>query len=278
MDNRYNTTDKSAVNTTHKYTDSGIYIATLTVSARGLSNSTSTTITVNAPFSPIPANSNSESSEQTIPDQKEKVMETTVSSIIRVNNGAEVEFDFSESSTPITGITFDSKNNKGLVMARVEVLKDVPEEISSPSGTSYNLMSIDVGNEGTISADNADNINIHFRVSKEWAAANKIDTSTMHMTRYHDDQWNDLPTIHVDEDDELIYFTTQTPGFSFFSIVGFKAGEMPLDEETRLSMSEYTQDLEPETEVMEVRTTPGFTFITGIAIVCIAALRNRKQK
>ncbi|WP_342305457.1 PGF-pre-PGF domain-containing protein [Methanolobus sp. ZRKC5] len=273
-----NTTDESAVSTTHEYTNSGIYTATLTVSARGLSNSTSTTITVNSPPSPIPSNSNSESSEQTAPDQKEKVMETTTSSIIRVNNGAEVEFNFSESNTPITGITFDSKNNKGLVMARVDVLKDTPDGVFSPPGTSYKLISINVGNEGTISTDSADNINIHFRVSKEWAAVNKMDTSTIRMTRYHDDQWDDLPTIHVDEDDELIYLTTQTPGFSIFSIVGFKAGERIGDEEMMLSTSEYTQEPEPETENMEVRTTPGFTIITGIVIVFIAALRNRKQK
>jgi PGF-pre-PGF domain-containing protein len=231
---------------------------------------------VNAPSPPILLNSNSKNIEQNGSDQNEKVIGSTASSIIRVNNGAEVEFNFSESSTPITGINFDSKNNKGLVMARVEVLNDTPEGVSSPPGTCYKLISINVGNKGTISTDSAENINIHFSVSKQWAAMNKIDTSTIRMTKYNDNQWNDLPTIHVDEDDESIYFTSQTSGFSIFSIVGFKTGERTVDEEMSFSMPEYTQEPEPENK--ESRTTPGFSIITGIAIAYIAAFINRKQK
>ncbi len=272
----HNTTNASAVSTTHEYSNSGIYTATLTVSARGLSNSTSTTIAVNAPSPPILSTSKSGKFEQILPEQKEKVVANTASSITRVNNGAEVEFNFSKSSTPITGITFDSKNNKGLVMARVDELKDTPDGVSSPPGTCYKLISINVGNKGTISTDSADNINIHFSVSKKWAMKNEIDASTIRMTKYNDDQWNDLPTIYVDEDDESIYFTSQTSGFSIFSIVGFKTKEKTVDEETILSMSEYTQ--EPEPENMKSHTTIGSIIIIGIAIVYIAALIKRKRK
>ena len=204
--------------------------------------------------------------------QNSEIVEATAASTLRVVKGTEVNYDFSDSVTPVLGVSFDAKDDEGLVVAKVQVLSDTPEGIPSPSGTSYQLMSIDVGNEGTISTDNAENVLILFKVSREWIEENDIDVSSIRMTRYHGEQWQNLPTIQVKEDDEFICFSAETPGFSVFNVVGDKIGEVVAVEETGTSLS-ADEETEPET-----KDTPGFTGLAGIVIVSLAFLVSRKLK
>ncbi len=66
------------------------------------------------------------------------------------------------------GIGFQAKDNKGNVVAKVQVLKEKPADVDEPSDNSYRILSLSVDSEGTISEDTADNILIEFKVSKEW--------------------------------------------------------------------------------------------------------------
>ncbi|RNI07844.1 PGF-pre-PGF domain-containing protein [Methanohalophilus euhalobius] len=209
------------------------------------------------------------------PSMPPEDVEGTVSGIKRVLAGSNVKYDFSDGQGPVLGISFDAKDDKGTVVAKVQTLKDKPDDVDDPKGNSYQLMSITVGSEGTISDENADNILIEFKVSKEWVEKNNIDPSTIRMTRFHDGKWQDLPSNQVREDDQYLHFTAETPGFSVFSIVGdeYKEGieepiaEQPEDEET-------TDEPASETENAQ---TPGFTAIFAVALIAGAALIMRKD-
>ena len=266
----HNTTDASNVSTTHVYSSIGTYNVTLNVSARGLSNSTLTTITVNAVPPSSPTGSSSGTRAAVSQGQDPAIVGATVSSVMRITGDTEAEYDFSDGNTPVLGISFDAKKDSGLVVAKVQVLSGAPEDIPSPSSKSYQMMSIDVGSEGTISKDNADNIMIRFKVSKEWIKENDIDISTIRMTRYHGEEWQDLPTYQEREEDEFIYFTAETPGFSIFNVVGDKEGEViAVEADTATPV-----DVEPES--IETKDTPGFTALAGILFVSFAFVVRRK--
>nr|WP_321496323.1 PGF-pre-PGF domain-containing protein [uncultured Methanolobus sp.] len=228
-------------------------------------------------FRTVPGSSSSSSSSGTRASvsqgQDPKIVSQTASSVKRVTGGSEVEYDFSGSGTPVLGISFDAKEDKGLVVAKVQVLSGNPDDVPSPSGKSYQMLSIDVGSEGTISSDSAGNVKIHFKVSKQWIEENNIDISTIHMTRYHGEQWNDLPTYQEREDDEYFYFYAETPGFSIFEVVGDEIGETSgqVTETSTTAAEEVEEPVEEETA-----NTPGFTALAGIVFVSLAVLMRRK--
>ncbi|APH38602.1 NosD domain-containing protein [Methanohalophilus halophilus] len=211
------------------------------------------------------------------PSMPPEDVEGSDSGIKRVLAGSNVKYEFTDGSGPVFGISFDAKDDKGTVVANVQVLKDKPDDVDEPKGNSYQLMSITVGSEGTISDENADNILIEFKVSKEWIEENNIDPSTIRMTRFHNGEWQDLPGNQVEEDDDYFYFTAETPGFSVFSIVGDEYKEVieePLAEEPE--GEEVADEPAAETEE-ESAQTPGFTAIFAVALIAGAALIMRKD-
>ena len=205
--------------------------------------------------------------------QDPKIVSQSASSVKRVTGGSEVNYDFADSGTPVLGVSFDAKDDKGLVVAKVQVLSSNPDGVPAPSGNSYQMMSIDVGSEGTISSDSAENVMIHFKVSKQWIEENDIDISTIRMTRYHGEQWNDLPTSQESEDGEYYYFYAETPGFSVFNVVGDEIGET--SEQDTASASIVEEESEP-VEEEETPDTPGFTAIAGVVFVSLSVLLRRK--
>lgn len=47
-----------------------------------------------------------------------------------------------------------------------------------------------------------------------------IDSSSITLNKFGDDTWEQLPINLTEEDDEFMYFTAETPAFSFFAITG----------------------------------------------------------
>ena len=84
----------------------------------------------------------------------------------------------------------------------------------------YKYLNIWVGNSGVVSSKNIENAVVSFKVEKSWVQDKLIDKSTIVLNRYSDNAWNQLPTSLSSEDDNYLYFTAQTPGFSPFAITG----------------------------------------------------------
>ncbi|WP_342304849.1 PKD domain-containing protein [Methanolobus sp. ZRKC5] len=266
-------TDKNA---THTYTTAGTYTVVLNATNVGGSNTSIQTgyITVTA----VSSSSSSDSSYRASvgPSQPPETVTFTDTSVQHVMGGTAVDFDLSEGDDPVLGISFDAKDNEGLVVTKVQVLKGEPSDIPAPAGNSYSVMSIDVGSEGTISEHNADNIMIRFKVSWEWINENSIDTETIRMTRFHGEQWEDLPSNKISDDGEFLYFDAQTPGFSIFSVIGDSVGAEVVESEPESIISEEEELSEPDIE--EPKDTPGFTGMLSLVFVTLAFLLFRKNE
>ena len=208
--------------------------------------------------------------------QSPDIVERSASSVKRITGGSEVNYDFSDSGTPVLGVSFDAKKDKGLVVSKVQVLSSAPEGVPVSSGNSYQMMSIDVGSEGTISSDSADNVMIHFKVSKQWIEENNIDVSTIRMNRYHGEQWNDLPTYQEREDNEYFYFYAETPGFSVFNVVGDEISAAYEQVPASAGSEEVEEPVEEPVEEKETKNTPGFTILAGIMFVSFAVLVRKR--
>ncbi|APH38565.1 GLUG motif-containing protein [Methanohalophilus halophilus] len=210
------------------------------------------------------------------PSHSPENVDSTDSAINKVLAGSSVRYDFSKSQGPVMGIGFKTKDNKGNVVAKVQVLKDKPDDVDEPSGNSYRILSLSVGSEGTINEDNADNILIEFRVSKEWIEENNIDPSTIRMTRFNNGEWQDLPGSQVRKDEQYLYFNAETPGFSVFSIVGEEYKEV-IEEPIAQEPEAEQQTEEDQTSEAESAQAPGFTGLFALALFAGAALIMRKK-
>ncbi|WP_305891097.1 PGF-pre-PGF domain-containing protein [Methanolobus chelungpuianus] len=265
----------SVQNPSHTYTSAGTYTVSLNaLNAGGYNISTQTVYITVAPGSS--GSSGSSTRVSVSPGQPPESVTSTYTAVKHVLGGSSVEYDLSGTGSPVIGISFYAKDNEGLVVAKVQVLSDKPEGIPNPPGNSYQLMSIDVGSQGTISIHNADNILILFKVNRQWIEENNIDVSTIRMTRFHEGQWNNLPTYKEREEDDYIYFYSETPGFSIFEVVGdgiyIPPEDAPFHVKSPVSFKEETP--------VEDKDGFGFAYlILGIMVVIgVGYVVMKKQK
>lgn len=135
----------------------------------------------------------------------------------------ETTYEFKEESNAIDTIIFTALKNSGEISATIEVLKGRSALVKSdPPGHVYQNMNIWVGKSGFATSNNIADVKVGFKVEKSWIEANNIVVSTIRLCRNHDDVWNPLPTKKISEDEKYIYFESNTPGFSPFSITGDK--------------------------------------------------------
>ncbi len=116
----------------------------------------------------------------------------------------------------ITLVTVDAKDKISEVIITMQELKGKPSEIkvTPPSGVVHTYHNIDLGR-----IENSDlaGATIKFRAEKKWIADNGGDRNAVVVMRYHDD-WMALETKPIGEDDEYVFFSARTPGFSTFVI------------------------------------------------------------
>jgi PGF-pre-PGF domain-containing protein len=136
-----------------------------------------------------------------------------------VYSGKSVNFEFPRNVTSVVSLSFDSKKTAGKTTTIIEMLKGKSTLVSAlPSGEVYKSLNIWVGNSGFATPSNIENAVISFKVDKSWMQDKKIDKSSITLNRYSDKKWNQLQTSLVSEDNNYLYFTAQTPGFSPFVI------------------------------------------------------------
>jgi PGF-pre-PGF domain-containing protein len=100
------------------------------------------------------------------------------------------------------------------INARVALKKlEKPKEISDSQGIVYNSFEITTNLE----SENIKSASINFRVSKSWIDENGI--ATIKIYRYNED-WEELKTEKMKEDNKYFYYTAETSGLSMFVITG----------------------------------------------------------
>jgi len=101
------------------------------------------------------------------------------------------------------------------------VLKDmsifVPE---IPTGRVYLYTDIFVGDKGAGLPTSLKNGLVGFKAEKAWIRNNDVNESLVTF-QWYNNSWEPLYTEKVGEDNNYIYFKSNTPGFSFFSITEY---------------------------------------------------------
>lgn len=124
-----------------------------------------------------------------------------------------------EDKLGIQKISITAKDELKSVVITVKVHTDKPAEVTTPAGVVYNYLTITALNVNETSLAKAE---INFKVNKTWIIENNVDKTTVALNRFKDNAWEKLPTQLLNEDDQYVYYSAETPGFSVFAITAEK--------------------------------------------------------
>ena len=209
----------------HTYSSEGTYTANLVVNNANVTSSPkSATITVTSSGGGGHSSGGSGGGGGGSPEPQNNVEKKELSQTF-IASGQSAKFEFPQKATPVVSISFDSKKTAGKTTTIVEMLKAKSTLVSGlPSDEVYKFLNIWVGNSGFATSKNIENSVVSFKVEKSWVQDKKIDKSSITLNRYSDKTWNKLPTSLSSEDDNYLYFTAQSLGFSPFAINGKSTG------------------------------------------------------
>lgn len=132
--------------------------------------------------------------------------------------GREAVFEFGLEKNNVISISFIPEVTGGQVKTVVEILKNTSTLINeAPPGTVYKNLNIWVG-DAQFSPYKTTDAKVSFKVEKDWLLSNNMDHGTI-VLYGHVNGWYPLLTEKTGEDDDYVYYTAQTSGFSQFAIV-----------------------------------------------------------
>ncbi len=219
----------------------------------------------------------------------------------RVTNGKPVMFNFTKNATCVVYVGFDAKKSAGKTTTIAEQLKGKSTLVSNLStGEVYKYFNLWVGNAGFATEKNIENPVVCFKVEKSWLQDKNVDQASITLNRYSDKKWSQLPVEQLKEDNKYLYFTAETPGFSFFAITGKAvenenvtetkpATETSQTEQDSTNQSETEQEQKPEKEAGkdnvssipgsgqgDLKGMPAFETLYAIACLFIAFFSKKK--
>ncbi len=128
-------------------------------------------------------------------------------------------YEFTEEKNSIGYVEFTALKNSGKITAVVEALNGRSSFTRSEApGKVYQNVNIWVGKTGFATESNIADPVIGFKVLRSWMANNDVDKTSIRLYRYSSEEWNELPTRIMNEDDRYVYYESETPGFSPFAI------------------------------------------------------------
>jgi PGF-pre-PGF domain-containing protein len=208
-----------------------------------------------------------------------------------ISNGQAVKFDFTQNVTSVLYVSFDSNKSMGKTTAKVEMLKGKSALVSAlPSDEVYKSLDIWVGDGGFGTSKYITNAVVCFRVEKAWIKDKNIDQASISLNRYSDNKWCQLPSSLSGEDNDYLYFTAKTPGFSPFAITGKLEAKVVVTEIPKPSPSEPSQhngSMGSNVEKTPVQTEnsnnsgksnnlPGFEIVSCIVcLLCVLICERR---
>ena len=210
----------------------------------------------------------------------------------QVFKGIHTCYTFKGETNEIVAVEFDPKKNIGKITTIVEMLKNTSSIVNEPApGTVYRNLNIWVGNSGFSSSENLENARISFRVNRTWLSENGIGENTITLYRHNENTWNALPTALIGEDEDLFYFTVETPGFSPFAIASPEKNTQVIEinpirneDSTVMSTGEISGDESRDNMASdnekESNDSPGagVSFATAGILASYAALKKKKMK
>ncbi|HLB69581.1 MAG: PGF-pre-PGF domain-containing protein [Candidatus Methanoperedens sp.] len=124
---------------------------------------------------------------------------------------------------PIVCVNITGNINGGETSTIVEVLKNTSSLVKAPAdGLTFRNVNIWVGTYGFASSQNIQDAVITFRVDKSWIDENRIDPTSILLSRYSNG-WSSMPTEKIGEDAYRVYYKAHTNSFSPFAIIAKKS-------------------------------------------------------
>jgi len=284
--------DSSDPNPVHVYTAPGTYFVNLSVTNEYGSSYRVTTINVLEGSSSDDDSSSGGRSHSSgggggSPEPAKNIEVKELCQVF-ITNGKEAKFDFAKNATCVVYASFDAKRTLGKTTTVAEMLKEKSALVSElPSGEVYRSFNIWVGNGGVATSKNIENSEVCFKVEKSWVQEKDIDQASISLNAYNDKKWEQLPVTLSEEDDEFLYFTAETPGFSSFAITGKAKFDEEgtetganLGSEIRAADNTGTESEGLESESGAVQkgsvSAPGFVAIYGLAGLLAVFLYRRR--
>ncbi|HEY3362533.1 MAG TPA: PGF-pre-PGF domain-containing protein, partial [Methanosarcina sp.] len=110
------------------------------------------------------------------------------------------------------------------------------------------------------------------------------------LNRYSDKKWSQLPVKCLNEDQKYLYFTAQTPEFSYFAITGKAIAKQNVAEtkpttktsdlkqnNTTTSDTESKQKPEQKSDNGNLTSIPGFEAISVVACILTVLLLYKRK-
>ncbi len=137
-----------------------------------------------------------------------------------------------------------------------------------------------VGKTGFATPENIENPVISFKVEKSWIKTNGINESDIKLLRFNGSEWSTLTTQKVNEDQDYIYFESETTGFSPFVITAMDTedsdestshdNEIAMEtNETPEESTDTTNESDPESETNDSNSIPGFGALIAIGLILV---------
>ncbi len=124
------------------------------------------------------------------------------------------------------------------------------------SGTVYQFLEVKTT---TLTESHISKLTLDFKVEKEWLSVNNFKEEDIVLFRYSNAKWNSLETSIVKRDAKYVYYSAESPGFSYFAIgTTKKAGitKPPVTEKLPVAEQPPVTETPPSGEKPPVTETP----------------------
>jgi PGF-pre-PGF domain-containing protein len=205
-------------------------------------------------------------------DEPENVEESAILRIY-LQAGGSSTYNF---NNVVTSVEVTPDRTYGLVAAKIEVLAGKPGSITTdpPAGVLFKYVNIFVGTSGWSEGKFSNSI-INFQLPASWFEDNNIDPATVTLYRHYGDEWQPLATTMTGQAGEYYQYSSPTPGFSTFMILG-QVEDSATGEPVVTPDSGTVAESISTPEATTTKGTPGFGILLGIMGVLVAVYSRRK--
>ncbi|WP_067052512.1 PKD domain-containing protein [Methanofollis ethanolicus] len=258
-------TNSTEQNATHTYTVPGTYTVTLNASNTYGLNVSTANITVSSPSSHSGSSSGGSSN-------------LAARSASNIPAGGDASLTFSGQAIYGIGVTAGESIPNLLVTIGESSL---PSNVTAPAETVYEYDEVTLYHT---TDDAIESASLLFTVPKTWLEENNLDPADVVLYRYHDGEWQALPTEAASEDATSWHFSAQSPGFCLFAIGGDRTTPAAVETTSAGAQAGTTETTQPVTTVETTSTPteaaepfPITLLICGAAVLIVTAFVLRKR-
>ena len=187
-----------------------------------------------------------------------------------INAGETAVVSVANGEIGVTEVSFKVDQTVWGAWTKVEKKESLPSGTKTFGNKVYKY--IEITKSSALKDSFIKNAEINFKVKKDWLNNNKVDKSRVVLSRYNADSWNELTTKITQEDESLVYYSAETPGFSYFAIVeSATALEVPITEEQSTEVSSLTEAPVKEASAPEV-PAKSQAWLWAILIIILVAI------